>query len=151
MDMTPMIDVVFQLMIFFMCTIQFKTLEGKLSAYLPKDVGPNPSDARPLDKVDVVILVEEEGTKLHPYRNALWDGEGPFRYATDRVLTYRVGTKEARDLAELSARLAVLHAATPERGLTIDARAGVVYADMVAVLDTAVLAGFAEITFKGAR
>ena len=42
-DMTPMIYVVFQLMIFFMSTIKFKTMEGKLSAYLPKDVGVDPT------------------------------------------------------------------------------------------------------------
>ena len=51
MDMTPMIDVVFQLMIFFMCTIKFKTLEGKLTAYLPKDVGVN---------TDAGVVPEEE-------------------------------------------------------------------------------------------
>ncbi|MDF1837417.1 MAG: biopolymer transporter ExbD, partial [Planctomycetota bacterium] len=39
MDMTPMIDVTFLLLIFFMCTLKFKVLEGKLTAYLPKDVG----------------------------------------------------------------------------------------------------------------
>ncbi|MHC4777732.1 MAG: ExbD/TolR family protein [Planctomycetota bacterium] len=39
MSMTPMIDVTFQLLIFFMVTSKFKTLEGKLDAYLPKDRG----------------------------------------------------------------------------------------------------------------
>lgn len=39
MDITPMIDVVFQLLIFFMVATKFKTLEGKLLAYLPKDKG----------------------------------------------------------------------------------------------------------------
>ena len=39
MDMTPMIDCVFQLLIFFMVAARFKTLEGKLLAYLPKDKG----------------------------------------------------------------------------------------------------------------
>lgn len=37
--MTPMIDVIFQLIIFFMCSIQFKSLEGKLYSYLPRDKG----------------------------------------------------------------------------------------------------------------
>ena len=36
-DMTPMIDAVFLLIIFFLC-IDFKTLEAKLPAYLPKDI-----------------------------------------------------------------------------------------------------------------
>jgi biopolymer transport protein ExbD len=39
MDMTPMIDCVFQLLIFFMTCTRFKSLEGKLLAYLPKDKG----------------------------------------------------------------------------------------------------------------
>jgi biopolymer transport protein ExbD len=39
MDMTPMIDCIFQLIIFFMCSIHFKSLEGKLYSYLPKDKG----------------------------------------------------------------------------------------------------------------
>ena len=39
LNLTPMIDVVFQLLIFFMVAAKFKTLEGKLLAYLPKDKG----------------------------------------------------------------------------------------------------------------
>ena len=56
MQMTPMIDVVFLLLIFFMCTLKFKTLEGKLAAYLPKDVGVNPG-GEPIDRVDLHIAV----------------------------------------------------------------------------------------------
>ena len=37
--MTPMIDIVFQLLIFFMLTMQFKEVEGKLISQLPKDRG----------------------------------------------------------------------------------------------------------------
>ena len=43
MNITPMIDVVFQLLIFFMIAAKFKTLEGKLLAYLPKNAGKPPS------------------------------------------------------------------------------------------------------------
>jgi len=39
LPMAPMIDVIFQLLIFFMCTMHFKSLEGKLSSHLPKDKG----------------------------------------------------------------------------------------------------------------
>lgn len=38
-DMTPMIDVTFLLLIFFMCTLNFQAQEGNLIAYLPKDLG----------------------------------------------------------------------------------------------------------------
>jgi len=37
LTMTPMIDCVFQLLIFFMLTGKFVTTEGKLSAFLPKE------------------------------------------------------------------------------------------------------------------
>ncbi len=39
MDMTPMIDVTFQLLIFFMCSLNFKIEEGMLMSHLPKDQG----------------------------------------------------------------------------------------------------------------
>jgi biopolymer transport protein ExbD/TolR len=38
-DMTPMIDVVFQLLIFFLVVMKFKTLDMKLDAFLPNGQG----------------------------------------------------------------------------------------------------------------
>lgn len=49
LEMTPMIDVIFQLLIFFMCTISFKILEGKLDTFLPKNKGPG-DDTPPIMK-----------------------------------------------------------------------------------------------------
>lgn len=40
-DMTPMIDCVFQLMIFFMLTLKFVQAEGDLNLYLPQGRGPD--------------------------------------------------------------------------------------------------------------
>jgi biopolymer transport protein ExbD len=152
-DMTPMIDVVFQLMIFFMCTIKFKTLEGKLQAYLPKDVGVNatPSGAK-LEKVDIVIKVLKEGKKLNPLRDEPYVAPGPFRYGPDRELQFQVNASVFRDPKELALRLKQLHDAQPDRAATIDPRGKPLpstYADMVLVLNTAVLAGFTDITIKG--
>ena len=39
LNMTPMIDVVFQLIVFFLVTMKFKTLDMKIEAFLPKDRG----------------------------------------------------------------------------------------------------------------
>ena len=39
MDMTPMIDIVFQLLIFFLLSARFISFEGQLASYLPKDRG----------------------------------------------------------------------------------------------------------------
>jgi biopolymer transport protein ExbD len=56
LNMTPMIDVVFQLLIFFMLTMQFKEVEGKLLSQLPKQYGPADSIAVPIvDEVRIVV------------------------------------------------------------------------------------------------
>jgi len=151
MNMTPMIDVVFQLLIFFMCTIKFKTLEGKLSAYLPKDVGVNTDDAEPKEKVDIILKVKREGTKMDPHKDLPWSGEGAFRYGDDREMIYQVGPKRYSDVKDVQARLEELFKADEERGATIDSFPGTVYADVICVLDEAIAAGYSDITFKGSR
>ena len=133
LEMTPMIDITFLLLVFFLCTIKFKTLEGKLQAFLPRDVGPNPSAADDaLDRIDVRV-----------------DAERPFD-ETDRALSYRVGPYETKDLDVLTARLARLFEADPERALTIDPRDGVVHQDVIALLDRVIEVGFLDVTFVGA-
>ncbi|MFQ5655484.1 MAG: ExbD/TolR family protein, partial [Planctomycetota bacterium] len=44
LEMTPMIDVVFLLLIFFMCATKFKMPEGSLRSYLPRDRGSQRQD-----------------------------------------------------------------------------------------------------------
>ncbi|MFO7900591.1 MAG: biopolymer transporter ExbD [Planctomycetota bacterium] len=40
LQMTPMIDIVFQILVFFFVASKFRIPEGELEAYLPKDQGP---------------------------------------------------------------------------------------------------------------
>lgn len=60
-NMTPMIDVIFQLIIFFMCSIHFKSLEGKLYSYLPKDKGMAMTAVTDpqLDEVRIILLYDK--------------------------------------------------------------------------------------------
>lgn len=64
LQLTPMIDISFLIIIFFMC-LPFKTLEGKLQAFLPTDKGINPIPQDPLNeiKVSVHIVARKEVTK----------------------------------------------------------------------------------------
>lgn len=153
LEMTPMIDVTFLLLIFFMCTLKFKTLEGKLAAYLPKDVGVNTSEAEPLEKVAIELRVRNEGTKLNAAGTGPWDGRpsSRFSYGPDRLIEYKVGTRTTNSLKELEARLREIFQAQPERPATIDPRHGANYEDVVGALDAALNAGFTSITFVGAR
>jgi len=150
-DMTPMIDVTFQLLIFFMLTIEFKQLEGKLSAYLPKDVGVNQSQAEPKEKVEIVLRVAAEGTKLDPEKGGPWTGEGPYKYGDDRKVDISIGPRTTRDLEEVRRRLKELKLQDPERPATIDAYPGTIYEDVIKVLDVVLLADYSDVTFVGAR
>jgi len=153
LEMTPMIDVTFLLLIFFMCTLKFKTLEGKLAAYLPKDVGVNTTQSEPIPKVEITLRVVQAGKKYNPRGEAygLWGGaEGSrFSYGTDRVIQYQIGPRKTTDLAEVQQRLKTLHKEDPKRPATIDAQPGIIYADVVKVLDAALDADFQEVTFVG--
>ncbi len=65
-DMTPMIDVVFQLLIFFMLTMQFKEIEGKLLSQLPKDKGLAPSHVLQPELQEVrIVLCAGGDTRMH--------------------------------------------------------------------------------------
>ena len=65
LNMTPMIDVVFQLLIFFMLTMHFKEVEGKLLSQLPKH-GPAPGEAPPMEELRMFVCA---GGRLDEHRS----------------------------------------------------------------------------------
>ena len=65
LNLAPMIDVTFLLLIFFSVTTTFKRAEGYLSAKLPKDAG-RPTVALPISPV--IVRVQQYGTGLGDYR-----------------------------------------------------------------------------------
>ncbi len=156
LQMTPMIDVTFLLLIFFMCTLKFKVLEGKLGAYLPKDVGVNTSQAEPVEKVDIRLDVLRPGNKMRetrdglvPYTDEDVKANRRFVYDNTRQIRYTVGTKRTTKLEEVVKSLKAFIKADPEKKATIDPRTDVTNLDVVLVLDAAMDAGYTDITFKG--
>src|SRR5262249_18476594 len=56
-NVVPMVDVIFCLCVFFMCSMKFKELEGKFESWLPKDMGqskPMPQDM-PIEEIRVAL------------------------------------------------------------------------------------------------
>jgi len=149
-DMTPMIDCTFQLIIFFLCC-EFKTLEGKLSANLPKDVGVNTTQAQPIEKLDLRIENQEWGNKV-PDRT----DSRRFELEGHRSFWY-LGPTRVRSFPELEQLLRKeVKAKVPDktgkmkaRPLVLKSGPGVTYADVTEVIDLAIDAGFEEITFGG--
>jgi biopolymer transport protein ExbD len=61
MNMTPMIDIVFQLIIFFVLTLKFKTIDRRIDSQLPKDRGLAPTPTFPPDFLKIKIKVFRRG------------------------------------------------------------------------------------------
>ena len=153
MDMTPMIDVTFLILIFFMCTLKFKTLEGQLGAYLPPDVGVNPTDAAEApEPLDVGIHVRIPGTKLTP-AGELWNaGSGTrFVFAEDRRVDYSIGPRHGLSLPELQAQLASLDPSAYEHGVALTPGPETVQGEAIAVIDALIERGIHAIRITGAR
>jgi len=146
-DMTPMIDVTFLLIIFFLC-LEFKTLEGRLGFNLPKKVGQRTTIAAPLDKLDIGIVNVSRGTPRP-------DPHNPRRFELENHLCrWVVGPRPVRTIAELTAILKreVGHeVADPKTGalgprlVSIKSGEGVTNSDVTQVIDLVRHVGFEDV------
>ena len=120
-NVTAMVDVIFCLCIFFMCSFHFKQLEGRVDAWLPKDKGPNAATE------PIKPILEEIRVFMR------WDAE--------RVVTVRKVVKNAvsTDQELVSAVLAMKgdyeRAGKSVFPVIIDATPDVPWQDVVHVLD----------------
>ena len=60
-NLTPMIDIIFQLLIFFVLTAKFIAFEGQLQAYLPKDRGLQASSPTLANNVTLFLVWDKAG------------------------------------------------------------------------------------------
>jgi biopolymer transport protein ExbD len=160
LNMTPMIDIVFQLILFFLFSIHFKSLEYRIESSLPKDRGlkATPQIVTPIPAIKVGLFrinsddPQKAYTKikisgyelvLKPY---VWTG----KRAADSVM------EDDRDLefAKVTAKIKALLTAAPEFKGEIDTPppfgGSVPHADVVRVLDCFLQAGVKEVNFTGA-
>ena len=163
-DMTPMIDVVFLMIVFFVC-IDFRVLESKLAAFLPRDNGGS-SVAPPQEQLSVKILVDRAGV---PKYERGGPGEvdratgRPYRFKVEgHRVRYQVGPGTFDSIAGLTVELARI--AKSPRGTVedvmnpgtkkllpcvIEAFPGSYYDDVAKVADACREAGFVEVHFCG--
>lgn len=143
-DMTPMIDITFQLLIFFIVTLKFRVLEGRLDAALPKDMGIQTTEVAKIEKIDVLIQVADPGRKVPDpeYRNrSKYEG---------RRIRYQVGTSTFNNLNQLEQFLNTIPKQDrEEQPVTLAPKERTISQDVVEVLDVIVNLGFTTITFEG--
>ncbi len=162
-DLTPMIDVTFLLLIFFIVTLKFKTLEGRLDSHLPKDMGTQTIETEPIEKVDIVMSVARAGDLvLDRSTRTTSKPLGRLKHYTNRVMRLQIGTatfmiradvldddKLLLDLREVRTALdAYERDITP---ITLDARQDIIYGDIIAVLDLVIDMEFEKVSFSGAQ
>ena len=132
MEFTPMIDVVFLLLIFFMCTLKFKTLENKLATYLPTDKGLSPPTAILEPKETIRLKMSMRGDQCICMVNGQAIGTLP----------------EAR--SRIYDRIRRLRRALPESPAEIDPDPAVPHKHVVSLIDECIRAKVTKIHFTGA-
>lgn len=148
LNMTPMIDIVFQLILFFLFSLRFKTIDWRIESQLP-NVGMQafPAPDLPTLKASLTRLDPESPDRA---RTQVKIG-GDTYVLVDRPSAGRAD--RARILERITERLRALHAATGRPG-AIEAkppRGGLVpHEDVVAVLDAFIEADVPEVMFEGA-
>jgi biopolymer transport protein ExbD len=134
LNMTPMIDVVFNLLIFFVWTAGFHIAEHILPSSVSEIAGngqlspdePPPPEA---DFEDVIVRV-------------LW---------TDGRVSWRVGEETLNDLASVEAKLARIFQANAEAPVIIDPDSATPLGAVIDVYDLSRRVGFDEVQFAAAE
>jgi biopolymer transport protein ExbD len=134
-NVVPMVDVIFCLCVFFMCSMKFKEMEGKFDSWLPKDKGQQQSADMPqIEEIRVMMVYDEAA----------------------RQLTRRFGRTEIQNDVQLlglikdayADRLRIGH---PETPCIIDAGETVPWKDVVNVMNLAKIAEINKIEFAAGK
>ena len=130
LNVVPMVDVIFCLCVFFMCSMKFKQVEGKFDAWLPKDRGLAASEV-PAEPAARIVL--------H------WD-------AASLATRTQFGQRVVRDATELETLLRGAHEdavrrKSPEAHAILDADGRVPWGDVVQVVNLCKRVGIADVRF----
>ena len=134
-NMTPMIDVVFQLIIVFLCSMKFRTLDMKIEAFLPKDVGLSsaPATAEVETKVNVKLRRRKGESETQIF-----------------LLDSRLGKASAEGIwTVLQKRLSEFVTKDAKVKAEIDADADVPHGDVMRALDSFTAANLSNVVFRG--
>ncbi|MCB9825679.1 MAG: biopolymer transporter ExbD [Planctomycetes bacterium] len=164
LNMTPMIDIVFQLIVFFMLQLKFKEIDRQIDSTLPKTEG-----------IDTIAVTppDSEKLKLKVFRRGL-DGPPETQLTVIRVdsshelhlptgwSSYAEESVERRNvfdavLAQLGVAVRGRAAASPDRSKLLaeivappPSGGYVPHGDVMRILDVLLQAGFHDVRFEGA-
>jgi hypothetical protein len=150
LNMTPMIDIVFQLILFFLFNLRFKSQEYRIESALPKEgIEPTPRVLEPQPRIKVALFREHPESAERAVTKIRLGG-------TDFLLPRGTAPTKERDavLERLRARIVSLHAETGWPGeiqTPLPSGPFVPHADVVSVVDAFLAANVNDIGFEGTK
>lgn len=159
LNMTPMIDIVFQLLIFFLLSLRFKSVDRRIESEMPREVGTRPLVAQTPPPRLVVKLFRKNAERADRAFTRVRVGN---RHTIDLPTTPRGEAIEADDVrdAALERVIAAIHDVRRRGGFDPDVKGeiraplpegqAVPHADVIAVLDAFLRAEFEDVAFAGA-
>jgi biopolymer transport protein ExbD len=159
-DMTPIIDVTFLLLIFFMCTLKFKTLEGKLLSYLPTDRGlASTPEQPPKEDAEIILKIPPQDWEKPPLERTVVYMRNGSNEPFGRLLRAQPGTQNPKDVAlvldppdtleRVRAYLKRVREAAPDTKAKINAYARTPHLHVVTILNMMVEEGYTDISYSG--
>jgi biopolymer transport protein ExbD len=151
-----MIDVVFLLLIFFMCAAKFRSVEKMLDADLPKDEGQNPVKPPPIEipnEIRVKIYwANHKGEVIYSPQRAFpenWPGvivkglsiAGPH-------VVIKIKKTRCTDLNDLATKLSEMGRRNPDVPVVIDARSAVPFKWIIGAIDACARAKIQNVKFQ---
>ena len=146
-NMTPMIDVVFQLLVFFLVSMKFKTLDMKIEAFLPKDRGLAATITKLEEKPKIVAVLKRKTTGTVLEKSTRVRVQNQTIGTSDKDETWNILTTKAK--AILDRHVANQGDPADVKG-EVDASALVPTGDVVRAVDAFIAAGLQDVTFIGA-
>ncbi len=163
MNMTPMIDIVFQLIIFFLLSLKFKTIDQRIDSQLPKGRGPDDTFRKPADEPKVKIkLFRRNSGEANAFTRIRIDNSHSYDlpaggWNVDEETAERQMHASDRTFARIAAVVtAKFHAlggnSADVSGEIVAARptgSAVPHGDIMRVLDTFMAVGIEKVKFEG--
>ncbi len=158
------VDVVFLLLIFFMCAANFRTKEKKLDAHLPKDEGQN---AVPVEKFEVpeeirlkMYWANNNPTRQWPFGQCIHSPYTPFPDNWPHLIVplstagahivIQVGRVQCVDLNDLFRKIRDVTERQPDTPVVIDARQAVPFKWVLGAVDACARAKVKSVKFQAA-
>jgi biopolymer transport protein ExbD len=160
LNMTPMIDIVFQLILFFLFSLRFKSLQYRIETALPKDRGlaATPQMVQDIPNIKITLFRENAESDQAYTKLKIAGGQPivlkPRKWTRDMVEDTKIEDDLDREYAAIQARIKELHDANKELKGEIECPppkgAAVPHTDVIRVLDCFLGAGITEVNFVGA-